>query len=116
MGLVPFPKRKTASVEVLNGPESESAEWVKIAAGGALIAGGLLLLSGQRRTALAAAAAGTALTMLDQQEMLRAWWRQLPGYVDQVEQIIQQVQSTVDELAAKRDSLLRVLSKAEGEG
>lgn len=116
MGLAPFPKRETASGEILDGPKSDSAEWVKIAAGGALIAGGLLLLSGHRRTALAAATAGTALTMLDQQEMLRAWWRQLPGYVDQVEQIIQQVQSTVDEIAAKRDSFLRVLSKAEGEG
>jgi hypothetical protein len=115
MGLAPVPKREAASGVIVDGPKADSADWMKIAAGGALIAGGLLMLSGQRRAAMAAAAAGTALAMLDQQETLRAWWRELPGYVDQLEQLIQQVQSTVDELAAKRNSLRRVLSKAEGE-
>lgn len=88
-------------------------DWVKIAAGSTLIAGGLLLLAGQRRAALAAAATGTTLAMLDQQEMLRAWWRQLPSYVDQVQDMIGQVQGTVDDFTAKRESLRQALTKNE---
>ncbi len=87
------------------GVRDDSVDWVKIAASSTLIAGGLLLLAGQRRAALAAAATGTTLAMLDQQEMLRAWWRQLPGYVEQVQGMIGQMQSTVEDFTAKRESL-----------
>lgn len=95
------------------GLRDDSVDWVKIAASSTLIAGGLLLLAGQRRAALAAAATGTTLAMLDQQEMLRSWWRQLPGYVDQVQDMIRQVQSTVEDFTAKRETLSQALTGTE---
>lgn len=88
-------------------------DWVKIAASSTLIASGLLLLAGQRRAALAAAATGTTLAMLDQQEMLRSWWSQLPGYVEQVQDMIGQVQNTVEDFTAKRESLRQALTGKE---
>ncbi len=114
MGIAPVPREKKDAPVSLAVPQTGSADWVTIAAGGALIAGGLLLLSGQRRAAMAAAATGTALAMLDQQESLRRWWDRLPVYVDQVQDMIGQVQSTVDDLAAKRDALRQALNKTVG--
>ncbi len=95
--------------------QDDSTDWIKIAAGASLIAGGLLLLTGQRRAGMAAAATGTTLAMLDQQDLLRTWWGQLPGYVDQVQNMIGQVQSTVDDFTSKRESLRQVLTKNEAE-
>jgi hypothetical protein len=114
MGIAPVPREKKDAPVNLAVPQADSVDWVRIAAGGALIAGGLLLLSGQRRAAMAAAATGTALAMLDQQESLRRWWDRLPVYVDQVQDMIGQVQSTVDDLAAKRDALRQALNKTVG--
>lgn len=93
--------------------QDDSTDWIKIAAGASLIAGGILLLTGQRRAGMAAAATGTTLAMLDQQDLLRTWWGQLPGYVDQVQSMIGQVQSTVEDFTAKRESLRQVLTKTE---
>lgn len=105
-------KNAPASPQILR---DDSTDWIKIAAGASLIAGGLLLLTGQRRAGMAAAATGTTLAMLDQQELLRTWWRRLPVYVDQVQDMIGQVQSTVEEFTAKRESLRQVLTKTEAE-
>ena len=91
----------------------DSTDWIKIAAGASLIAGGILLLTGQRRAGMAAAATGTTLAMLDQQDLLRTWWGQLPGYVDQIQDMIGQVQSTVEDFTARRESLRQVLTRAE---
>ena len=93
----------------------DSTDWIKIAAGASLIAGGLLLLTGQRRAGMAAAATGTTLAMLDQQELLRTWWKQLPGYVDHVQDMIGQVQSRVEDFTARRESLRQVLTRTEAE-
>lgn len=91
----------------------EEANWVGIAAGGALIAGGLLLLAGQRRAGMVAAASGTALAMLDQQETLHRWWNELPGFIAEVEQLMSNVQGAVDDLAARRETVKRILARAQ---
>jgi len=76
-----------------------------------LLAGGLLLLTGNKKAALVAAASGTALAMLDQQETVKTWWNALPGYIDQVQQVLNRVQSTVEDVAAKREALRRALAR-----
>jgi len=91
--------------------ESECMNWIGFAAGGTLVAGGLLMLIGERRAGLVAAASGTALAMLDQPETLRSWWEALPGYIDQVQHLLGHVQDTVNEVAAKREDLRRILAK-----
>ncbi len=101
MGLTPVPQRvrQSDSTETAKS-RTEAVDWIAWAAGGSLIAAGLLLLSGKRRAAMAAAAAGTSLAMLEQQDLLRSLWKQLPGYVDQVQQAISQVQNTVEDITA----------------
>jgi hypothetical protein len=91
--------------------ESETMNWIGFAAGGTLVTAGLLLLAGERRAGMVAAASGTALALLDQQQTLRSWWNALPGYIDQVQDVLVKVQDTVNEVAAKRQDLSRVLSR-----
>ncbi len=85
--------------------------WVGFAAGGTLAAAALLLLSGQRRAGMVAAASGTALALLDQQETLCSWWNLLPGYIDQTQKVLSQVQDAVNEVAVKREALRRALAR-----
>ena len=102
MSLAPVPHRTYSPASATStGNQNDSLDWIAIAAGGSLIAAGLLMLAGKRRAAMAAAAAGTSLAMLEQQELLRTLWRQLPGYVDQVQSAINQVRSTVEEISAQ---------------
>jgi hypothetical protein len=90
--------------------DSETMNWVGFAAGGTLVAAGLLLLAGERRAGMVAAASGTALALLDQQQTLYSWWNALPGYIDQVQQVLGKVQDTVNEVAVRREDLRRALA------
>lgn len=85
--------------------EADGVDWIKIAAGGTLLAGGLLVLTGNRKAGIATAAAGTALALLDQQQLIRSWWNQIPGYVDQVQNLIGKMQGAIDDMAEKREKL-----------
>jgi hypothetical protein len=110
MVVLPLLKQENgASVESVT--EQEELNWVGLAAGSALIAGGLLLLSGKRRAGVVAASAGTALAMLDQQETISSWWHTLPSYLDDVQRTLTQVQNGVNDLAAKRQTLHRILAR-----
>jgi hypothetical protein len=113
MVVVPLQKPEFESERSRVSAQTEEANWVGIAAGSALIAGGLLLLAGERRAGMVAAASGTALALLDQQETLHSWWNALPGLVDEVEQLTANVQGAVDDLAARREKLMQILSKAQ---
>lgn len=89
----------------------EVANWTRVAAAGAIVTGGLLLLTGWRRTGMLTAVAGTALTMLDQEDTIREWWSVVPGYIEDVQRVLSQVESTVDDIEAKRESLRQILSR-----
>jgi hypothetical protein len=118
MNVVPLSKTETVSPDETSCARKETSNLMGIAAGGALLAGGVLLLTGYRRAGTVAAASGAALTMIDQQELVKTWWNQLPGYIDQIENLlkqaqgtIEQVQEMVDNLAAKREKVLTLLHR-----
>jgi hypothetical protein len=110
MVVVPLSKPEGDSPTTPGAVESDTMNWIGFAAGGTLVAGGLLLLAGERRAGLVAAASGTALAMLDQKETMYSWWNALPSYIDQVQRVLGQVQDTVNEVAAKREELRRILA------
>jgi hypothetical protein len=60
---------------------------------------------------LLTAVSGTALALLEQKHTLRSWWAVLPAYLDEVAQVLGKVQGTVDDLAAQRAKLHRVLER-----
>jgi hypothetical protein len=111
MVVVPLAKEsKNPPVRCCAG-QTEGRSWTGFAAGGTLVAGGLLLLMGRRRAGTVAAASGAALALLDQQDTVRCWWQALPGYIDEVQQVLNKVQDAVNDVEAKRETLARILSK-----
>jgi hypothetical protein len=112
MGIVQIRKRKSGSLAepTTTTTETDSPDWIKFAAGGALITGGLLLLTNKRRAGMFLGAAGAGLAIADQQDTIRSVWNQLPGHVERLQSLISQVQSKVDQFSARRDSLHRALS------
>jgi hypothetical protein len=111
MVVVPLRQQENDFEPELRASEAECMSWVGYAAGGTLIAGGLLLLAGKRRAGTVAAAAGAALTLLDQKETLNSWWNALPGYIDDIQRLLDQVQETVEELAIQREKLRQILAR-----
>jgi len=73
--------------------------------------GGLLLLLGRRRAGLVAAASGAALALLDQQEAVLSWWNTLPGFIDDVQRLLGEVEGTMEDIAEQRDKLRAVLGR-----
>jgi len=106
MGIVSIPKRKVQQVK----SAVESSDMAKIAAGGALVAGGILLLTGQRRAGIAVSAAGAALMLLTEQETVRAWWEQIPDYVEHLENMVGRMKNSMEEITVTRDNLRQVLT------
>ena len=49
--------------------------------------------------------------MLNEKETLLSWWNAMPGYIEQVQRVLNQVQTTVDDVDAKREALHRVLAR-----
>ena len=111
MVVVPLSQPMNKFDATSNTCEDDSRYWFRIAAGGAIVAGGLMLLTGWRRAGMVTAAAGTVLTMIDQQETLASWWKLLPGYIDDLQQALGQMQGTVDDIAAKRENLRQILGR-----
>ncbi|MGD0682998.1 MAG: hypothetical protein ABR990_13225 [Terracidiphilus sp.] len=111
MVVVPLSKPENESAMTREAVESDPINWIGFAAGGTLVAAGLLLLVGERRAGMVAAASGTALAMLNEKETLLSWWNAMPGYIDQVQRVLNQVQATVEEVDAKREALHRVLAR-----
>jgi hypothetical protein len=105
MVVVPLAKPANDAQLMMGTLDSESSRWIRAAAAGSLLAGGLLLLSGKKRPGLVAAATGTALTLLDQKETVRAWWASLPGLIDEAGVLLDQVDVAVKDLALQREKL-----------
>ena len=112
MEVVPIMKKNPNVQGEAKAPGNVSAEWTGIVASGALIAGGLLLLAGKKRLGTVVAASGAALALLEEQEAIRQFWEQLPGYIDEAQHLADRVQGTVEDLAVKRANLRRILAKS----
>ncbi len=110
MVVVPLTRSEFDSEPMPRTSDGEQTNWARVAAGGTLLAGGLLLLTGRRRAGLAVAAAGATLALLDQKEAVSRFWRSLPGYIDNVQRVLENVEGTVADLSAKRDKLRRILT------
>jgi hypothetical protein len=111
MVVVPLSKPESDSDVTPVAEKSEPMNWVGFAAGGTLVAAGLLLLVGERRAGMVAAASGTALALIDEKKTLRTWWNALPDYIDHVQRVLNQVQTTVEDVDAKREALHQILSR-----
>jgi len=113
MVVVPLQKQSNDPYAVAGARKDDALNVIGVVAGGTLIAGGLLLLAGRRRSGTVAAASGAALALLNQEDSLRSWWHVLPSYIDEVQRVLGKVQDTVNDVAAKRETLQRILNRRE---
>jgi len=90
---------------------ANSTPWLRCAAAGTLAASGALLATGKRRAGLVTAAIGTLLVMIDQQEVVSAWWSALPGYLEEIQAFLGRAQTAVEDLSAEGEKLRRVFRK-----
>jgi len=111
MVVVPLAKPIDDFDEAPSAERADAVNWARIASAATLVASGALLLSGRRRLGLVAAATGTTLALLDQQDVLRDWWKILPNYIEEVQYLLSQVQGTVDEVSNQREKLGRVFGR-----
>jgi hypothetical protein len=106
MVVVPLSK---PAIEASPAQCAESTEWVRYAAAGTLAASGALLVTGRRRAGLIAAASGLALAMLDQKDVIYAWWNSLPGFLDEIHATLGRAQLAVEDLSTQGQKLREVL-------
>jgi hypothetical protein len=111
MAVVPLAKPSGDLNAAPHNPENDSTQWVRIAAACTLAASGALLATGKRRAGLVTAVAGLALTAVDQKETVKACWEALPGYLDQVQGILNRAQTVVEDLSEQGQKLRQVLGK-----
>ena len=86
-------------------PLTENQDWMGIAVGGTFLVSALFLLSGKKKAGLVTAAAATALTLLNEEDTVRQWWNALPRYLDDAQRLLNQAQTTIDDLVSKREAL-----------
>jgi hypothetical protein len=111
MVVVPLSKSGNGSVDVPRANGASCTPWIRYAAAGTLAASGALLVSGKRRAGLATAVTGAALALLDQQEVVNAWWNALPGYLEEIRGLLGRAQTAVEDLSAQGQKLRKVLGK-----
>jgi hypothetical protein len=112
--MVVVPLSKTASDPVAARPainKLQETNWVRYAAAGTLAASGVLLVTGKQRAALLTALSGAVLVMIDQHEVVSAWWNSLPGYLDEVQGLLGRAQSAVEDLSEQGARLREVLNR-----
>ncbi len=111
MEVTAFPQPANVSQGEIMKAKVNEPDWVGVAVGGTFLAGALLLLTGKKKAGLAVTAGAMVLTALDQKETMREWWYALPKYLDDAQRLLDQAQSTVEDLAAKRDKFRAMFNR-----
>jgi hypothetical protein len=111
MVVVPLSTGVNESVEAQRAKKDKSAEWIRFAAAGALAASGALLLTGKRKASLMTAVSGTALVMIDQQDAVLEWWNKLPGFLQELHELLGRAEDAVEDLSTQSKRLRTALGK-----
>ncbi len=80
-------------------------DWMRIGVGSTLLTGSLLLLTGKRKAGLVLTFAGTALAILEHQDLVSEWWNALPRYLNDAQRMLDQAANTVEDLTAKGEQV-----------
>ena len=105
------PSSLTAGSASLPAPDKgKPQELSHLIAIGAIVTGGALMATGRRKAGLAVAVAGTALALLEEQEVVKSWWHNLPEYLTHAQEFLEKVEGYMEDAAVhgqRLQSLLR---------
>ena len=90
---------------------AKSPDWTHFLAAGTIVAGGALIATGNRRAGLAVAAAGTALALLEEQDVVKEWWRTLPGYLNEAQHFLDKIEGYLQEATLQGQRLQGILRR-----
>jgi hypothetical protein len=93
------------------GQPAGSAEITHFVAAGTLLAGGALIATGHRRAGLAIAAAGTAIALFEEQEAVKEWWKNLPGYLNDAQVLLDKIEGYLQEATIQGQRLQGILRR-----
>lgn len=85
--------------------------WTRGLAAGSLITGAVLLASGKRKAGFAVAGVGAAVALLEDQQDLRALWEQLPGHLQNGQQMLSRLESFITELAQQGERISKLINQ-----
>jgi len=91
--------------------EVKSQDWPTWVAAGAVVAGGALMVTGNRRAGLAVAAAGTALALIEEQDVVTTFWKKLPDYLNQAQDFLDQVERYMAEASVQGQRIQSILRR-----
>jgi hypothetical protein len=91
--------------------DANSQDLTKWVAAGAVVAGGALMVTGHRKAGLAVAAAGTALALLEEQELVAEWWKSLPTYLSQAQDFLEKVEHYLAEASVQGQRIQSILRR-----
>jgi hypothetical protein len=111
MVVVPLTKEMNESSDAQRAKKDRTAEWIRLAAAGTLAASGALLVTGRRKAGLITAVSGTALVIIDQQDVVREWWNKLPGFLQEINEMLGRAEDAVDDLSTQSTRLRTALGK-----
>jgi hypothetical protein len=111
MVVVPLSKPAENAIGAPLTRKYNDINWLRYAAAGTLAASGTLLVTGNRRAGLIAAASGVVLAMLDQQDVVSAWWNMLPGFLEEMNTTLGKAQVAVEDLSTQGQKLREILQR-----
>jgi hypothetical protein len=92
-------------------PSTASPDWTHYVAAGTLLAGGVLMVTGHKRAGMAVAAAGTAMALFEEQEAIKSWWNNLPGYLNDAQDFLDKIEGYLEEAAIQGERLQSMLRR-----
>ena len=69
------------------------------------------MVTGYKRAGMAVAAAGAALALVEEQEAIKSWWQNLPGYLDDAQEFLDKIEGYLDEAAVQGQRLQGILRR-----
>ncbi|MGO8933591.1 MAG: hypothetical protein ACLPLZ_04380 [Terracidiphilus sp.] len=76
-----------------------------------MAASGVLLVTGNKRLGLVTALSGAALTLIDQQDVVRKCWERLPEFLEELQGLLSKTQAAVEDVSSQSEKLRQALSK-----
>ena len=107
--------KEARTPKVLSGnagsQQDKPLDWTHLLVAGSLVAGGVMILGGRRRAGVAIAAAGTALALLEDQEIVVSWWRKLPNFMARAQDFLDRVEHYAEQASAQGHRIQDILRR-----
>ena len=90
---------------------AKSEDWTHLLAAGTVIAGGALMVAGHKRAGVAVAVAGTAIALIEEQAVVKEWWSNLPGYLNDAQNFLDKVEGFLAEASVQGQRIQNILRR-----